>query len=194
MMMTHLGDFFTAQTPERPPVAGRVVSALTSAGLSIAVAESLTGGLISGALTAIPGASGCVLGGVVTYATASKEHVLNVPGDVLRAHGPVHSTTAAAMARHVRMLFGADIGVASTGVAGPDPLDGVPPGVVFVAADMHGGPAQVRRLQLPGGRIAVRTQAVNEALDLALSVLAQREAWAGNVPQMGADGNTAADI
>lgn len=102
-------------------------------GLTVACAESLTGGLVCDALVRVPGASRVLSGGIVAYATASKETVLGVPREVLADHGPVHSVTAAAMAKAAADRFSADLGCATTGVAGPEPQDGVAVGTVFVA-------------------------------------------------------------
>ncbi len=102
-------------------------------GLTVACAESLTGGLVCDALVRVPGASRVLNGGIVAYATVSKETVLGVPREVLADHGPVHSVTAAAMAKAAADKFSADLGCATTGVAGPEPQDGVAVGTVFVA-------------------------------------------------------------
>ena len=148
-----------------------VLAACESEGLTLATAESLTGGLLSAALTAVPGSSAVFRGGVVAYATDAKVSLLGVPQAIIAEHGPVHSTTAAAMARHARMVLDADIGLATTGVAGPDPLGQTPVGTVYVAVDMHGGPARVELLRLGGDRAAIRTLTVHRALALVEEIL-----------------------
>ena len=126
---------------------------------SVAVAESLTAGMVAARLVDVPGASGWVRGGVVAYATEVKQRVLGVPD------GPVVSAAAAeAMAIGVAMVCGADCGVAVTGVAGPDPQDGQPAGTVFIGSYVDGVPG-VERLTLPGGRAEVRMLTVGSALD-----------------------------
>lgn len=114
-------------------LAAPVVQALAAAGLSVAVAESLTGGLITAALTEVPGSSAVVRGGVVVYATELKSTLAGVDPRLLEARGPVHEEIAQAMAVGVRDALGASLGVATTGVAGPDRQDGQPAGTVHVA-------------------------------------------------------------
>lgn len=146
-----------------------VVGRLIARGTTVAAAESLTGGLVCAALTSVPGSSAVVRGGVVVYATSLKASLAGVPSSVLEADGPVAASTAAAMASGVRERLGADIGLATTGVAGPDPQDGHPPGTVHVAAATAGG-VRVRSFTgdsvLPGGREDVRAATVRAALAL----------------------------
>lgn len=132
---------------------------------TVAVAESLTGGLLGAALTDMPGASRTFRGGVLAYASDLKDSLLGVPGPLLAAEGAVSAQVAAAMAAGVRDRLAATYGVALTGVAGPDPQDGASPGTVFAAV---AGPddGQVRELQLAGGRDEVRAAAVRSALEL----------------------------
>ena len=142
-----------------------VVDALTVRGQTVATAESLTGGLLCAALVDVPGASVVVRGAVVAYATDTKTTVLGVPADVVATDGTVAAQTALHMARRARELFDADWGVATTGVAGPDPAEGHPPGRAYVAL---AGPDQAahRLLQLAGDRAAVRSGTVRAALVL----------------------------
>jgi nicotinamide-nucleotide amidase len=142
-----------------------VHDALTVRGETVAVAESLTGGLLAAALSERPGASGTFRGGLVVYATDLKELLAGVPGPLLHAHGAVSEATAAALAAGARDRLGADWGLATTGVAGPSEQEGQPVGTVFVAvAGPHGG--EVRTLRLPGDRAQVRAVSVTYALDL----------------------------
>ena len=143
---------------------GVVHELLAAAGQTVAVAESLTGGLLGAALTARPGSSASYRGGVVVYATDLKQALAGVPADVLTEHGAVSEQTALALARGVRERLGADWGLAVTGVAGPDEQEGQPVGTVFVGI---AGPAgeHVRRLRLPGDRDRVRALTVTQALD-----------------------------
>ncbi|WP_432496559.1 CinA family protein [Kineococcus auxinigenes] len=152
------------------PAAARVVAALRAAGLTVATAESLTGGLVCAALVDVPGASAVVRGGLVAYATELKASLLGVDGALLARTGPVDAEVARQMARGARARLGADVGLATTGVAGPGPADGHPAGTVFVAvaADALPGGAAARRLALAGERAEVRRTAVQEVLaDLA---------------------------
>jgi len=151
--------------------AEQVVAALVERGLTVGVAESLTGGLVAAAITDVPGASAVLRGGVVAYATDVKVSVLGVDGAVVAAHGAVHELVARQMAVGVARLLGADVGVATTGVAGPDSQDGQPPGRVFVAAAV-GERVRVLDLTLPGDRSEVRRAAVEQALALVLRLVA----------------------
>ncbi len=151
-------------------LAAEVITALTSAGLSLAVAESLTGGAVLADLVRVPRASAVLRGGVVAYDTALKASLLGVPRDLLEAHGAVHPDVAVAMAEGVRVAaavegLNADIGVATTGVAGPDRQGNAPVGRVYVAvADAVG--TVVREHQFAGDRAAIRAQAVLAVLQL----------------------------
>jgi len=149
--------------------AQELVSLLTAQGLTLAVAESLTGGALSDALVAVPGASSCLRGAVVAYATDLKHSLLGVPAELLERHGAVHPEVARAMADGVRTLLGADLGVATTGVAGPEPQDGRPVGEVHLAVCDEAGCEVVSLREDPGsGRAAVRAAAVDAALELLL--------------------------
>ena len=131
----------------------------------MATAESLTGGLVGAALTAVPGVSSCYRGGIIAYATDVKAALLDVPQEILRADGAVAATTAAAMARGARARLEATYGIATTGVAGPDTSEDKPPGTVFVAV---AGPSGVRTgaHQFAGNRQEVRRAACGAALAL----------------------------
>ena len=145
-------------------LAARIVSTLEERGQTLATAESLTGGMLGAAITAVPGASAVYRGGVVAYATELKTVLLGVPAGLLAQHGPVHPEVAAAMATGVRDRLGATWGLATTGVAGPDPVDGLPPGTVHIGASA-GVPA-TRALTLAGDRNGIRKATVGEALKL----------------------------
>jgi nicotinamide-nucleotide amidase len=138
-----------------------VAKLLAAQGLTLAVAESLTGGLVASRLVDVPKASDWFRGGVVSYATDVKFSVLGVP------EGPVVTAeAAAAMATGVRRLLGADIGLGVTGVAGPDPMEGQPPGTVFLAAAIGDAEPVVRPVTLPGDRERVRQFACISLLDM----------------------------
>jgi nicotinamide-nucleotide amidase len=143
---------------------------LEAAGATVAVAESLTGGLLGATVTAIAGSSRTFRGGVIAYATDLKERLLDVPGPLLDAEGAVSAHVAAAMAGGVRDRLQATYGVALTGVAGPDPQDGNQPGTVFVAV-AGPGDGQVRELTVSGDRRAVREAAVDAAIELLRDLL-----------------------
>ena len=156
-------------------VAADVVALLTERGLTVAVAESLTGGLLVAELIAIPGASAVVRGGVVAYATALKHSLLGVSAPLLAAHGPVHPEVASQMASGVRRHLAidgsfADVGLSTTGVAGPGPQDGHPAGTVFVGVAIAED-VRVLRLSLDGDRDGIRRAVVSESLVLLRSRL-----------------------
>jgi nicotinamide-nucleotide amidase len=150
-------------------VAG-VVHALKVRGETLATAESLTGGLVAAELVEVAGVSSVFRGGLVVYATELKHTLAGVPRGLLDERGPVDPDVALALAQGARERCGADWGVATTGVAGPEPQDGVPVGKVFVAA-AGPGVAVVRELKLDGGRAAVRESSVTGALELLLEQL-----------------------
>ena len=145
--------------------AAAVLSRLAAERRTIATAESLTGGGVGAALTAVPGSSRAYVGGVVAYATRVKVELLDIPPALVEEHGVVSEQCARAMAQGVRRLLGADVGVATTGVAGPDRQEDQPAGRVFVAVADEAGD-EVRGLLLPGDRDAVRASAGEAALDL----------------------------
>ena len=149
-----------------------LVATLVGRGLTVATAESLTGGLVCAALTSVAGSSATVRGGVVTYATDLKADLLGVDPERLRQVGPVDARVAEQMAVGAARLLGADVGLATTGVAGPGPADGMPAGTVFVAA--HGpwaARATSRQLRLEGDRAAVRAATVEAVLLLLAELL-----------------------
>jgi nicotinamide-nucleotide amidase len=157
--------------PVHPPgeLAARIVSVLGERGQTLATAESLTGGLLGAAITAVPGASVVYRGGIIAYPPELKAVLLGVPEDLLARHGPIHPGVAAAMATGARDRLGATWGLATTGVAGPDPADAFPPGTVHIAASA-GSPA-TRSLALAGGRDRIRRDTVDQALRLLFELL-----------------------
>ena len=142
-----------------------IVDALRGTGQTVATAESLTGGLLCATLVDIPGASEVVRGGVVAYLPETKSDVLGVDRSLVERVGTVHADVAAAMAEGAVRVMGSTWGVATTGVAGPEPSEGKPVGTVHVAVAGPGG-VQTRDLTLHGDRPLVREQAVDAALSL----------------------------
>jgi nicotinamide-nucleotide amidase len=147
---------------------------LTTRGLTVAVAESLTGGLLAAELIRPAGASAVVLGGVVAYATPVKESVLGVDSALLAEQGAVHPLVAEQMAAGVRRVLTvggreADIGISTTGVAGPDPQDGRQPGTVFLGLSMAGGSRSIG-LTLAGDRDTIRRDTVTAAVDYLIAI------------------------
>ncbi len=153
--------------------AASAIHALIGHAASIAVAESLTGGLVCAALTSVPGASSVVRGAVVAYATELKADLLRVDSALLAREGAVHPEVAAQMANGVRTRLGADVGVATTGVAGPEPQDGKPVGEVHIAVATSAS-TQIRSLSFDPelGRGGIRAATVEAVLVLVAEVLA----------------------
>ncbi|WP_426404347.1 CinA family protein [Streptomyces sp. R-07] len=150
--------------------AARVLALLAERDQTLAVAESLTGGLVAAELTGVPGASASFLGSVTAYATALKCGLLGVDGALLAERGAVDPEVALQMAAGVRDRLGADWGISTTGVAGPAPQDGQPVGTVYVAV---AGPAatsaragKVVSLRLNGDRTDIRRESVRSVLEL----------------------------
>ncbi|MFI0715269.1 CinA family protein [Streptomyces inhibens] len=154
-------------------VAAGALELLAGRGQSLAAAESLTGGLVAGALTAVPGASRVFRGSITAYATELKRELLGVDGALLAARGAVDGEVARQMAAGVRRALGADWGIATTGVAGPEPQDGQPVGTVFVAVQGPDGAGAVRRLALAGDRDRIRQDTIDAVLALLLSELTE---------------------
>lgn len=152
--------------------AAELLAALRRRGWSVACAESLTGGLVCAELTAVPGASATVRGGVVAYATDCKVSVLGVDPALTARVGAVDPDVADQMAEGVRRLFDAEVGIATTGVAGPDPQDGQPVGTVHVSVATPAGIVR-RRLALGGTREEIRAETVRSAVVLAADAAAR---------------------
>lgn len=141
-----------------------LIETLRARGETVAAAESLTGGLITALLTSVAGASAVVRGGLVVYATSLKDELAGVDPDLLAEHGAVHPRVAEELAGGARRRCGASWGLGITGVAGPDPQDGVEPGVVHVA--VSGQTDEVRTVGFDGNRHQVRAAAAQAALAL----------------------------
>ncbi|MBD0292557.1 MAG: nicotinamide-nucleotide amidohydrolase family protein [Jiangellaceae bacterium] len=159
-----LGDFVAAVDQR---IEESLVTALRARGVTVATAESLTGGLLAAGLVSVPGASDVFRGGVVAYARDLKAELAGVPRAVLDRNGTVAAGTAAAMADGVRRRCHSVFGVATTGVAGPDPHDGHPPGTFHVAVSAAAGQRVISyRPTVTRDRDTVRRLAVVHALDL----------------------------
>jgi len=156
------------------PLSAMVLDLCREQGLTLATAESCTGGLVAARLTAIPGSSEVFVGGVVAYSNEVKAGELGVPDEVLERHGAVSAEAAEAMATGARERLGADVAVSVTGVAGPG--GGTPEkqvGLVFLHVEGPDG-FLARRLDFPGDRDAIRGRATAAALHLVRTLLSQR--------------------
>lgn len=164
--------------------AAEVIALLDARGLSIAVAESLTGGALAAELVRVHGASRVFRGGIVSYSTELKASLLGVDSTLLAEHGPVHPEVARQMALGVRRACAvagadADVAIATTGVAGPGPQDGHPAGEVYVALAI-GDSLTTLRLSLQGDRETIRSGVVTESL-AQLKKLLQSESSAPSI-------------
>jgi len=155
----------SAEGPTPAVAAAAAVQLLVERGETLATAESLTGGLVAATIVEIPGVSAVFRGGLVVYATALKHALAGVPEDLLKERGPVDPDVALALAAGARERCLADWGVATTGVAGPDPQDGKPVGLVYIAVAGPAG-ATVRELRLAGSRARIRGASVTAVLEL----------------------------
>jgi nicotinamide-nucleotide amidase len=139
-------------------------------GRTVAAAESLTAGMVTAVLADTAGASGMLQGGVVAYQNSVKVDVLGVSAELLAAVGSVDGDVAAAMATGVRSALGADVGLATTGVAGPEEHDGKAVGTVFIGVATAEG-ASAFQYSFTGNRADIRGQACGAALERLLTVL-----------------------
>lgn len=155
------------------------IGLLDAAGLSLAAAESMTGGLVGAWLTRVPGSSAVFRGSAVTYTAEAKTRVLGVPAEMLEENGPVSEPVAAAMAAGARELYGSNVAVAVTGSAGPS-TQGSELGEVYLAVDIEDD-VQVVRVHLPGDRERVRIFATATLLDLLRRRLQARSAHRATV-------------
>jgi nicotinamide-nucleotide amidase len=177
----------SAPGPDTGELPAAAIGLLVARGMTVAAAESLTGGLVTAALTTVPGASAVVRGGVVAYAEDLKSALLGVDTGLLARVGTVHRDVALAMARGVRERLGASVGVATTGVAGPDPADGQPVGTVHIAVSTS-RLARHEALMLGGDRAGIRRGTVDHVLKLLVTTLKEDEPEAAAGPEGGAAG------
>ena len=144
-------------------IEGIVGALLGEQGSKLAIMESCTGGLLASTVTDVPGSSRYFTGSIVTYTNAVKV-AWGVDPEIIKKEGAVSAATAEAMAQAVRQRLGADVGLAVTGVAGPEPQEGKPPGTVFVAAADHRGVRSTNQGFYPPGRVEIKQRAVYNAL------------------------------
>ena len=151
-------------------LASSLIKKLEEKNLTIAVAESLTGGLVAASLTEIPGASQVFKGSITAYADEIKQNVLNVNKETILKFTSISEQVALEMAINVRTIMKSDIGISTTGVAGPEKSAGFAPGLVFVAISI-GDHNMCQKLEITGDRSKIRNQTVHEILQLTLSRL-----------------------
>ena len=151
--------------------AAELVARLKEQGLSVTAAESLTGGKIAAAITAVPGSSAVFPGGVVSYCDRLKHRVLGVPQQLLETHGAVSEPVAKAMAAGAAELMGTDLALSATGLAGPDgDGSGNPVGTVYLGLYAR-GEVRCEKHVFAGNREDIRRQSVERAIEMALSAL-----------------------
>lgn len=147
-----------------------IIGELRRRGESLAVAESLTGGGLGEAITSVPGSSDVFVGGVIAYRLSTKEALLKVPKSLIEEFGVVSEEVAVAMAEGVRELLGSTWAIATTGVAGPGPSEGVAAGTVWIA--VRGPINQSTQLEIQGEREEVRNASVSSAVSAFARILA----------------------
>jgi PncC family amidohydrolase len=148
----------------------KVGKILLKKGLTLAVAESCTGGMVSGAVTAVPGSSRYFTGGVIAYHDRIKRNILKVPLATLMRHGAVSGPTVAAMVRGVQRLFKTDCAIAVSGVAGPDGGTRKKPiGLVYIAVAVKNDSVHARKYRFKGSREEVRNRALESSLKLLIT-------------------------
>jgi nicotinamide-nucleotide amidase len=159
--------------PETLEQAATLLAVLQSRRITLATAESCTGGLVAAAVTAVPGSSATLLGGFVTYSNEAKSRSVGVDPALVARLGAVSAEVAAAMAEGAARESGAAMGISTTGIAGPGgATPGKPVGLVFIGVALAGQPARVERHVFPGDRAAVRAATVAQAFRLAAEVAA----------------------
>jgi len=163
---------------ERSELCSAILALLVQRGETVATAESLTGGLLCGALVDVPGASTAVRGGIVAYATEAKVSLLGVDGGLVAVRGTIDAEVARQMASGARRRLEASWGVSTTGVAGPETAEGKPAGTVFVAVSGL-SVVRVQALHLGGGRSDVRQATVDAGLSLLLATLEEQSTASG---------------
>lgn len=150
-----------------------LVSVLREHDLSVATGESLTAGLVSAAIADVPGCSAVHRGGVIAYQAEVKHRLLGVPQEVLQ-RGVVTAEVATALAIGARQALGADVGIGTTGAAGPESHDGAPPGTAWIAVAIRGEEPRTERVTVSGNRSQVREAVTQRALELAVRALSHR--------------------
>jgi len=168
-IMERVGNYFYGY--DETSLINELFKLLKTRGLTIAAAESLTGGLFQAQLTSLAGASGVLKGGVICYTNEAKINIVKVRKETISGAGAVSAACAKELAENVAELLGADIGISFTGVAGPDELEGQPVGTVFVGIHVKGKPTVAEKLQLAGTREINRVRAVKHGCRLLINSL-----------------------
>lgn len=152
-----------------------LVDELAQSGRTIACAESCTGGKTASLITSVPGSSAVMRGGIVCYTNEAKHDLVGIPQEVLDSAGAISEETARLLAENIRQKLGASCGISVTGVAGPDPSEGKPVGLVYIGVAVEGLPTVVKEVRLAGSRHAIVSRAAKFALFYALQRLKKGE-------------------
>lgn len=168
-ILSRVGEYFYGY--DSTSLMNEVFQELKKQNLTIACAESLTGGMFQKELTSLPGSSTVLKGGIVCYATEVKQHILKVKKETIDTKGVVSGECAKEMAENVRSLFQTDVGISFTGVAGPSEQEGKPVGTVFVGISLAGKNTHVQPLKLSGSRDIIRIKTVKEGCFRLLKIL-----------------------
>ncbi|WP_338452117.1 competence/damage-inducible protein A [Niallia oryzisoli] len=169
LILDRVGEYFYGY--DETSLMSELARLLKEKKLTIAAAESLTGGMFEKELTSIPGAGSLLMGGVVCYHPQVKQNVLHVKEETIAHHGVVSTECAAELAENVASLMNADIGISFTGVAGPDELEGKPAGTVFIGIKVKDRPVQVEELKLAGNRTSIRIRTVQHGCNFLLKCI-----------------------
>ncbi|PLR84282.1 competence/damage-inducible protein A [Bacillus canaveralius] len=172
-VLARAGEFFYGY--DETSLMKELTKTLKDKGLTIACAESLTGGMFQQELTSYPGAGAILKGGVVCYTNTAKTDVLQVSKETIDKHGAVSRACAGELAENAANIFESDLGISFTGVAGPDESEGKPVGTVYIGISVKGTPAVVEKMQFGGGREANRIRAVKYGCHLLLKLLANSQ-------------------
>lgn len=160
-IISRVGEFFYGY--DETSLMHELIKLIKEKKLTIACAESLTGGMFQQEFTTVPGAGELLKGGVVCYTNEVKSNVLNVQKETIAENGVVSEQCARELAKNVASLMNADIGISFTGVAGPDELEGKPVGTVYIGISIKNKPVQVEKLNFGGSREAIRVRSVKYA-------------------------------
>ncbi|MBU8877906.1 competence/damage-inducible protein A [Bacillus sp. FJAT-29790] len=157
-ILSRVGNYFYGY--DDTSLMHELIKLIKDQGLTIACAESLTGGMFQQEFTAIPGAGSFLKGGVVCYTNEVKANVLNVKEETIAKNGVVSEQCAAELAENVSSLMNADVGISFTGVAGPEELEGKPVGTVYFGISIKGNPVKVEKMNFGGTRESIRIRSV----------------------------------
>ncbi|WP_138414713.1 competence/damage-inducible protein A [Aquibacillus sediminis] len=174
-VQNHVGDYFYGYDEE--VIQEKVVQMLEHNSMTIAAAESLTGGKFTDTLVSVSGASNVCKGGIVSYTTDVKQNILNIPKEIIIQDGTISEACATLMAQNVQKTLNTDIGISFTGVAGPSEVEQQPVGTVFIGLYHQSGKLIVKKFNFQGDREAIRNRAVKKGLELIYQFCQMDNKW-----------------